>query len=493
MPEDIRWAFADQLGPHFDDADRTIFIESRQAFRRAPIHRAKAHVILSALRHRARELGSRATIIQADGYRQALHSLPSDLRPTSVVDPTSHAARRLVRNVRDLRVLPSRGFLTSQEDFDRWAGERKRLTMEDWYRRVRTTTGILMEAGGPVGGRWNLDEENREPPPRGRSTLGLDAVDWPREDDVDAEVRSDLDAWERAGLVTFIGDDGPRRFAVTRDEALTALAAFVEHRLADFGPYEDAILVRDPVMAHSLLSVPMNLGLLHPNEVIQAVLHAWVSGAAPLNSVEGIVRQIIGWREFVWHCYWRFGPEYEQSNELAADAALPPWFAEVQDDAVRARCLATTLGMVRTWGWTHHIPRLMILGNWALQRGYRPHEVNAWFTRSFVDGFAWVMPANVIGMALYADGGRMSTKPYVAGGAYIHRMSDCCRGCDYRPSVRVGPQACPFTAGYWSFLDRHAQTLSGNHRMARALANLERLSDLAEVVAQIHDGADGPP
>ena len=493
VPKAIRLAFADQLGPHFDDGDRTVFIESRQAFSRAPIHRAKAHVLLSALRHRAHEMGPRATLVRAADYRQGLASLPAEGRPTSVVDPTSHAARRLVRALPGLDVLPSRGFLTTQEDFDRWADKRTRLTLEDWYRRVRTESGVLMEAGKPVGGRWNLDEDNREPPPRGQTTLGLAEVSWPREDDIDAGVRADLDAWERDGHVQFIGDDGPRRFAVTRSEALSALTSFVNERFADFGRYEDAVLAGDPVMAHSLLSVPLNLGLLHPYEVVQAVMHAWESGSVPLNSVEGIVRQIIGWREFVWHCYWRFGPSYPESNHLDAHSPIPSWFTEMHDGDVHARCLATTLQMVRAWGWTHHIPRLMILGNWALQRGYRPSDVNAWFTRAFVDGFEWVMPANVIGMALYADGGRMSTKPYIAGGAYIHRMSDLCRGCSYRPNARTGEQACPFTTGYWSFLERHAELLAGNHRMARSLANLGRIADIAEVL-RVDDarGADPP-
>ena len=489
----VRWAFADQLGPHFDDGDHTILIEALQPFRRAPIHRAKAHLILSALRHRARELGDRGTMIRADDYSAALRNLPTDRQPRTVIDPTSHAARRLVRQVPGLQVLPSRGFLSTSEEFDTWAGSRTRLVMEDWYRHVRSTRGILMTDSGPVGGTWNLDSQNRQPPPRGQRTLGLPAVEWPVEDDIDDQVRADLDAWARAGTITLIGDDGPRRFAATRTEALAALSTFIDSRLAMFGPFEDAILAEDQTMAHSLLSVPMNHGLLHPGEVIAAVLDAWQESTAPLNSVEGMIRQIAGWREFVWHCYWRFGPEYTESNVLDANAPLPRWFAELSSDDVGARCLSTTLRAVREWGWTHHIPRLMILGNWALQRGYHPADVNDWYARSFVDGFAWVMPANVIGMALYADGGRMSTKPYVAGGAYINRMSDLCRGCRYLPTVRVGDRACPFTAGYWAFLDRHADLLSTNHRMSRPLGGLARLADRADVVAQEQARGDDPP
>jgi deoxyribodipyrimidine photolyase-related protein len=294
-------------------------------------------------------------------------------------------------------------------------------------------------------------------------------------------VRRELDTWHDVAMV---GVDGPRLFAATRSEALAALDDFVAHRLAAFGPYEDAVLEGDWAMAHSLLSVPMNLGLLHPLEVVDAALAAYRRGEVPLQSAEGLVRQVVGWREWAWQLYWALGEDYADGNALEAHEPLPQWFAELDADAVEARCLRGALAEVRDRGWSHHIVRLMVLGNWALQRGYDPRATAAWFRDSFVDGYDWVMVTNVVGMALYADGGRMATKPYAAGGAYLNRMTDHCRGCSYSPSTRVGPKACPFTAGYWAFLDRNEPRLRGNHRLAQPYAGLTRLADRDALVAQ---------
>ncbi len=365
--------------------------------------------------------------------------------------------------------------------------------MEDFYRHTREATGILMDGNDPTGGRWNFDHDNRRPPPRGQETLGLPMPWHPVEDEIDAQVRADLDLLESSGRVTFTGRDGPRLFAVTRGEALRVLDDFVQHRLAGFGPHEDAAMSGDWVMAHSLLSVPLNLGLLHPAEVVNAALGALHEGRAPMASVEGFIRQVIGWREWMWHLYWHLGEAYLEGNHLRAYTPIPSWFADCDADAVTARCLSHSLGEVRDRGWSHHIVRLMILSNWALQRGYRPREVLDWFHANFVDGFEWVMVANVIGMGLHADGGVVATKPYAGGGAYISRMTNLCRGCAYKPTDRTGPRACPFTAGYWWFLDRTQDDLRGNHRMAQTLQGLRRLSDLDELVQQEQERGTAPP
>jgi len=490
-----RWLFAEQLGPHFLDSpdQRVLLVESSEAFARRPVHRAKAHLVMSALRHRAAELGDRAHYVRACTYREAV----LDAGPLSVCDPTSYAARRFVRRLADdgvpLEVLPSRGFATTEEEFRRWADGRgsRRLLMEDFYREQRRRLGLLMDGPDPVGGRWNYDDENREPPPKGAVTLDVEEPWWPAEDDIDAGVREDLDRMVRDDGVRFVGDDGPRRFAVTRTEALAGLRRFLTHRLADFGSYEDAMLDGDPWMAHSLLSAPMNLGLLDPVEVARrAEEHGRRSGTR-LASVEGFVRQVVGWRDYVWHLYWYLGEDYSARNELRATRELPAWFASLDAEGeVTAACLSSILSSVRRDGWTHHIPRLMVLGNWALQQGYRPAEVTEWFRSRFVDGYDWVMTANVVGMSQHADGGVMATKTYVAGGAYINRMSDHCGGCRYDPRQRTGADACPFTAGYWAFLDRNAAALQGNPRMAQALAGLRRRDDIAEIrAAAAHDGA----
>ncbi|MET9315714.1 cryptochrome/photolyase family protein [Kribbella sp. NPDC003505] len=490
-----RWLFADQLGPHFLDTPQqpVLMIESRHAFARRRFHRQKAHLVLSALRHRAAELDRQATFIQADTYAAALAQVGE---PLTICGPTTHAAERFVQRQESVTVLPARGFVTSREDFAHWAANRgrRRLLLEDFYRDVRVRREILMDGGTPAGGRWNFDHDNRKPPPRGSSGLGAPAPWWPEEDAIDAEVRQDLDRWERDGSLRSVGSDGPRRFAVTRDEAVSALEHFVEHRLPAFGAHEDAMLAGDDWMAHSLLSVPLNLGLLDPLEVVEAAEASYRSGHAPIAAVEGFVRQIIGWRDWTWHLYWHFDRDYRERNALRAHRDVPNWFQDLDAEGnVRARCLSETLRGVRENGWAHHIQRLMVLGNYALQRGWRPDQLTDWFHRSFVDGYDWVMVTNVVGMSQHADGGLLATKPYAAGGSYLNKMSDYCGSCVYDPKVRVGPDACPFTAGYWWFLSRNQERLRHNHRLARPLKQLETLDGIEEVVLQEDDRGSRAP
>jgi deoxyribodipyrimidine photolyase-related protein len=286
--------------------------------------------------------------------------------------------------------------------------------LEDFYRDARVRLRVLMDGDDPAGGRWNFDHENREPPPEGG--LNVPPPKRPAEDDIDQQVRHDLDAWEKAGDVRFTGQDGPREFPVTRREALAALRAFVRDRLAAFGPQQDAMLADDPVLAHSHLSPALNLGLLDPLECVRAAEQAYRDGDAPIGSVEGFSRQIIGWRDYVWHLYWHFGDEYRHRNRLRARRTLPDWFTGLDADAVQARCLSDALAQVREHGYAHHIIRLMVLGNYALQRGWNPAEVTDWFHTNFVDGYDWVMVPNVVGMSQHADGGLMATKPYAGGG-----------------------------------------------------------------------------
>ncbi|WP_432065086.1 cryptochrome/photolyase family protein [Streptomyces sp. C10-9-1] len=487
------WLFGDQLGPRFlapgdggphRDAP-VVMVESKAVFRRRRFHRAKAHLVLSAMRHRAAELGDRVRYVRAETYREGLRAAVGR-GPLTVRHPTSRAALGLVRSLEGARVLPPAGFLVPREEFTAWADGQGGgpLRQEAFYRWVRRRHELLMEGDGPAGGRWNRDHDNRQPPPRGAAELGAPPPYRPRESAVDEEVRRDLDRWERDGEVSFVGRDGPRLFPATRREALAALHRFVEHRLAGFGPHEDAMLHGDPVMSHSLLSSSLNVGLLDPAECVEAAEAAWRAGRAPLNSVEGFVRQIAGWREYVWQLYWYFGEDYRASNALGARGALPRWWEELDADAVTARCLSRVLAQVRDTGWTHHIPRLMVLGSHALQRGWDPGAVTGWFHRCFVDGYDWVMLPNVTGMSQYADGGRMTTKPYTSGGAYIDRMSDLCGPCAYRPDRRVGEDACPFTAGYWAFVHRHRDRLERNPRTAQAARGLGRLKDLPELLRQ---------
>jgi deoxyribodipyrimidine photolyase-related protein len=437
------------------------------------------------MRHRAVELGDRVRYVRAETYADGLAEVRH--QRLQVVHPTSRAALAFVQSSpagKHVEVLPPRGFVTSLEDFAGWAGGRsgKRLLMEDFYREARRRTGVLMDGDEPVGGAWNYDKVNREPPPR--TGLSVEGPWWPEEDEIDAAVRADLDVWEASGEVAFLGSDGPRRFAVTQDEAHRALEHFLEHRLEAFGTYEDAVLQDDPWMAHSLVSAPLNLGLLDPLDVVRRAAERHATDGTRLASVEGLVRQVMGWRDYVWHLYWHLGEDYRRRNVLRARRRLPAWFATLDADATEAACLSHTLAGVRDHGWVHHIPRLMILGSYALQRGWDPAELTDWFHRAFVDGYDWVMVPNVVGMSQHADGGVMATKPYTSGGAYINTMSDHCGSCRFNPKVRVGEDACPFTAGYWWFLDRNRERLSSNARMRRPVQGLDRLRDLDELVDQ---------
>ncbi len=518
-----RWLFADQLGPHFLDGgpgdppgQGAVLVESADVFRRRRYHRRKAHLVLSALRHRAAELGERATLVRAGSYREGLVSAGVTRQaPVTVVEPTTWGARRLVRRLQHeglvSEVLPSRGFAVSEADFATWADARKpgkRLLMEDFYREVRRHHHLLLDAGGdPLGGSWNYDGDNREAPPKkverlaqsGGAAAGIPDRWWPTEDEVDAGVRRDLDdlaadSEHPLGPARFVGEDGPREFAVTAAEAVAALEHFLDHRLEAFGAYEDAMLAGDHWMAHSALSPAMNLGLLDPVDVARRAEKAHRERGLRLASVEGYVRQVVGWRDYVWHLYWYLGEDYRERNALGHHGDLPGWWRDLDADGeVGARCLSDVLGGVRTHGWVHHIPRLMVLGNYALQRGWSPQQLTAWMHEVFVDGYDWVMVANVVGMSQHADGGVLATKPYWSGGAYIDKMSDYCKPCRYDPKKRTGPDACPFTAGYWAFTARHTELLAANQRTARTVAGLRRLADADEVVAQEADRGSAAP
>jgi len=486
MNERPRVLFADQLGPHFDDGGPVLIPEVLTPLTRRKFHRQKAHLILSALRHRAAELGNRVEHVTADSYHEALAG-----RSFSVVDPTSRGLRALVADLSqtaDISCEPSRGFVTSEQDFAHWANAQgqRRLLMENFYQDRRRATGILMtvdSAGSvqPEGGAYNFDKDNRQPPPKGVDTLGVAAPWFPVEDDIDREVRTYLDELEASGKVSFIGADGPRLFPATRTEALSALQHFMTERLATFGPNEDAAMTADWAMSHSLLSPALNLGLLHPLEVIDQAREQYHSGNADIASVEGFIRQIMGWRDWVWHLYWHLGEEFSSRNFFDHHEPLPEAFATLDPDLVRSHCLSQVLGEVAERGWTHHINRLMVLGSWALQRRVNPQALNDWFIDVFVDGTPWVMPANVIGMSQFADGGIVATKPYTSGGAYINTMTNYCKSCVFSPTVRVGEKGCPLSAGYWNFLDSHQGALRKNHRMFKPLAGLKRLADLDEV------------
>ncbi len=366
-----------------------------------------------------------------------------------------------------LEVRPDSHFLCSLEEFRRHASGRRQLRMEFFYREQRRRLGILMEGDQPAGGAWNFDAENRE-------SFGKDgpvSVPPPRAFPPDT-ITAGVLGMVRHRFERHPGSLDRFDWPVTRPRALEALEEFITHRLPQFGRWQDAMWAGEPWLYHSRLSVALNLKLLHPREVVEAVETAWKAGTVSLASAEGFIRQVIGWREYVRGIYWTSMPGYLERNALGADQPLPVWFWTGKTDM---NCLADTLRQTLDLGYAHHIQRLMVTGLFSLLFGVRPREIHAWYLAVYVDAVEWVELPNTLGMSQYADGGVMASKPYIASGKYIDRMSNYCRGCRYDPAESMGPRACPFTTLYWDFLIRHEALLATNPRMGMQVRNLGRL------------------
>lgn len=357
-------------------------------------------------------------------------------------------------------------FLCSRTWFSHWAGKRTQWRMEHFYREMRRRTGWLMEHGNPVGGEWNYDNENRKALPR-------DIRIPPRPQFLPDALTRDVMALVAGAFPDHFGDIEPFHWPVTREDALHCLEDFITHRLPLFGDYQDAMRSGEDSLFHSLLSPALNIGLLSPREVCEAALEAWRCGRAPLNAVEGFVRQILGWREYIRGIYWHSMPDYADTNVLGAERPLPAFFWGADTPM---NCLTECIRTTRQNAYAHHIQRLMVIGNFALLAGLAPKEVEAWYLAVYADAFEWVELPNTHGMVLHADGGKLASKPYAASGAWIKRMSDYCQGCRYNPDIKEGPDACPFNYLYWDFLDRHTDRLAGNPRMAMPYRNLSRFS-----------------
>ena len=358
-------------------------------------------------------------------------------------------------------------FLCSREMFVEWAKGRKNLRMEYFYRKMRRATGWLMNDQKPEGGKWNYDAQNRKA--LSEKTELPPALHFPP-DSITREVMNLVGMH----FESHFGDVNSFAWGVTREDALQALAHFIIHRLPQFGDFQDAMKSGEDFLFHSLLSPYLNIGLLNSHEVCKAALKAYHAGQVSLTSVEGFIRQILGWREFIRGIYWLKMPGYAQSNFLAARRHLPAfyWTGETE-----MRCMRETISATRRNAYAHHIQRLMITGNFALLAGIDPTEVEEWYLIVYADAFEWVELPNVHGMALYADGGVLGSKPYAASGAYINRMSDYCRGCVFDPKLKEGGKACPFNYLYWYFLIVNETRLKNNPRMSLAYRNLTRISE----------------
>jgi deoxyribodipyrimidine photolyase-related protein len=458
--------------------DLIAFVESARMTTGRNWHKERLFFLISSARHFAKSLeaeGFKVEYVKAattvDGLKIVQKKYPK--LPITCADPSSFRQFEALKD-HGVNFIENDFFLTPRPLFHSWAKDQKNYLMESFYRKQRTRLNILMEGNEPVGGSWNFDKENRLPPPK--KYEGPKYLEHER-DEIDNQVAIE------------ISHEPTKTWATTRKGALAQLKNFIDNHFAEFGPLEDAMTTENWALHHSLLSPYLNNGLLHPSEVIRAAVQEFNKGSIPIESAEGFIRQVIGWREYVNGMYWFLGPDYRENNQLNATRKLLPLFNN--PNKTQMNCIKQTVTDIENRAWVHHIPRLMLLSNLALITGTNPQEFLEWMREVFIDASEWVMVPNVIGMAVHADGGTMMTKPYAAGGAYISRMSNYCKPCVYDPKLRVGEKACPFTTLYWDFLDRHKEAFVKNHRMSQQIFGLNRLSDLPELKERAMDVLEG--
>ena len=470
----------------FDDFDATcdavlmLEVEREAAF--VVQHKQKLLLFFSAMRHFGevlRERGRKVFYVELDDANNR-ESLGDELerwihkaRPERVLltQPGDYRVGRELQTAArqcscPFEIRPDRHFYSSLEEFDAFAEDRSSLVLESFYRDMRKRHQVLVKNGAPEGGRWNFDRDNRE----SFGKRGPGEIKAPRAFPWDDTTRAIADLVERR-FPEAPGDAAGFDLPVTAEQARAALDDFVEHRLRNFGRFQDAMAAGHPFLYHSRLSTALNLHLLDPRVAVEKAVDAYRAGEAPLNSVEGFIRQILGWREFVRGVYWREMPSYERRNALDADLPMPAfmWSGETEMRCVR-ECVDQLIGHA----YAHHIQRLMVLGLFALLLGVDPRQVNHWHLSMYADAVDWVSLPNVLGMSQYADGGLLATKPYCASGAYIRRMSDYCGECRFDPARATGENACPFTTLYWDFLSRHRNRLRHNSRLTLQFKNLDR-------------------
>jgi deoxyribodipyrimidine photolyase-related protein len=489
----LRLVLGDQLdpdGPQLRDfdarRDRLVLIEAPGEATHVWSHKARIALFLSAMRHYANHLHGRGLpltyvtldeprLAQTPGLVERLGRVIADsgARELIVVEPGEW---RLARDIEQLcarlgvalQAREDSHFLCSRAQFAQWAADRRELRLEHFYRWMRRRQRVLIDDDGePEGGRWNFDADNRSAFPK----RGPGPIAEPARFEPDAVSRQVLQLVARH-FPQHPGSLDGFAWPVTREQALAALDRFVTARLEHFGRYQDAMWTGMPFGWHALLSSSLNLKLIGPREVIAAAESAYRERRLPLAGVEGFIRQVLGWREFIRGVYWQFMPQLAEDNHFGHRRSLPRWYWNGETNMA---CMREVIGQTLAHGYAHHIQRLMVTGQFGLLAEIEPRQVCAWYLAVYVDAVEWVELPNTAGMALYADGGRFTSKPYVASGAYIRRQSNYCSGCVYRPEARTGPRACPFTTLFWHFLDRHEKRLAASPRTMLMAKNIARV------------------
>jgi deoxyribodipyrimidine photolyase-related protein len=490
-PNRVPWVLGTQLHPDVGplarapEGSRVLLIEAHDFARRKPYHHDKLTLVFSGMRHFRDELREQGYAVEyiktdtfGDGLRTYFERYPDDELVTmrSPSHRSGDSFRELVERANgQLDVVQNELFVGTREAIDQWANETEKdpFRHETFYRWMRQQTGVLMtDDGDPEGGEWNYDDDNQEFPPESWESP---PVYTPDHDELTARtsrwVADEFDVW---------GETDEFVWPVTRAQAQAKLDHFVETRLPEFGPYQDAMRSDDWAMAHALLGSSINLGLLHPWDVVQQIEQAYYErDDVPLNSAEGVLRQLIGWREFMRHVYRHSMPGLSSANQLEATHELPEFYWSGETNM---ECLRQTVEDVEQRGYSHHIQRLMVLANFATLWGVEPAQLNEWFHATYVDAYHWVTTPNVVEMGQYADG-VFASKPYVSSANYIDKMSDYCGDCHYYKTKDTGEKACPFNALYWDFLDRNEEQLRSNHRMGLMYSHVDSKQDSGEMDA----------
>jgi len=486
----LRLILADQLSESIsalqglDKAkDTVIFCEVIEEATYVPHHPKKIAFLFSAMRHFAQALAAEDVHVlyikldDADNtgsFTGEVQRAAKKLKSSRLIvtEPGEYRVLEMMKGWQTALGIPVEirtddRFLATHTEFSAWAQGKKQLRMEFFYREMRKKFSILMEPDGtPTGGAWNYDKENRKPPKAGMKSP-------PRISHEKSLITKEVLQLVKARFSHHFGTLEPFHYAVTNSQAIMELDHFITHLLPNFGDYQDAMVTGEPYLYHSLISIYVNAGLLLPIEICKKAELAYREGKAPLNAVEGFIRQILGWREYIRGIYWNFMPEYGERNTLNATRPLPDfyWTADTH-----MSCVAEAVRHTRDHAYSHHIQRLMITGNFALLAGLDVKAVQAWYLAVYSDAYEWVEMPNTLGMALFGDGGVVASKPYAASGKYIHRMSNYCDKCIYDPDEMTGEKACPFNALYWDFLVRHEDKFRGNQRMPYVFSTWDKFT-----------------
>ena len=485
----IYWLLSDHINEaHLEgfnpDTDCVFICECLEDLAPVKHHQKKLVLLLSALRHFRHTLEKKNYHVYYVALDDPKHSghLETELKkmfnaipntPMIVSTPSSFHLKKKIESLEyPIQIRENPQFLATHDEFEQWSTGYKNLRMEYFYRKMRVKYDILMDQQKPIGGQWNYDAENRKPPKAGLVLPSPCQIDPDR-------ITMDVIDLVNKQFNDHFGHTDQFHYAVTREDALNVLDHFIHHALSYFGDYQDAMIQNQVWMFHSHISFYLNCGLLSPIECIQKAEEQFLKAHAPIAAVEGFIRQILGWREFIRGIYWLKMPEYETHNALNARQPLPEFYWTAQSPM---NCMNDAIHSTIDYGYAHHIQRLMITGNYALLSGIDPTQINEWYWIVYLDAYHWVELPNVLGMAIFADNGLLGSKPYAASGAYINKMSNYCRDCQFNVKEKHGPSACPFNYLYWSFIHRHEAKFKTNPRMKFVYHQLHKIKDLPQIL-----------